>query len=94
MSADGKRGTRIELRGLAVDAPGGRGSGATILGPLDLALEAGSYTCVLGASGSGKTTLLRAVAGLATPSAGRASVMHKASDKNKYLETAPHRRHF
>ena len=40
------------------------------LGPLDLAIEAGSFVSVLGPSGCGKSTLLRLFAGLEPPSAG------------------------
>lgn len=41
------------------------------LGPLSLALEAGSIVCVVGPNGAGKTTLLRALAGLVPLSSGR-----------------------
>ena len=92
MSSSSTPGVSIELRGVAVSVPGDTRGGATILGPLDLALDAGSYTCVLGASGSGKSTLLRAIAGLATPSAG--SVLlggSEASAAGKVLLAPEHR---
>jgi putative hydroxymethylpyrimidine transport system ATP-binding protein len=38
--------------------------GAAVLGPLDLRLEGGRVTALLGPSGSGKSTLLRLLAGL------------------------------
>ena len=38
---------------------------------LDLCLESGCWTCLLGQSGVGKTSLLRAVAGLLEPDGGR-----------------------
>lgn len=38
---------------------------------VSLAIESGELVALLGPSGSGKTTLLRAIAGLATPEAGR-----------------------
>ena len=47
-------------------APGG----APVIDALDLRLEAGSLTALVGPSGAGKTTLLRAIAGLERPSAG------------------------
>jgi len=39
--------------------------------PLDLRIEKGSITCIMGGSGSGKTTLLRMLAGLERPTTGR-----------------------
>lgn len=41
--------------------------GAPLFETLDLRLEAGQWTCLLGPSGVGKTTLLRVVAGLVPP---------------------------
>ena len=43
----------------------------TVLGPLDLVIEAGESLAVLGENGSGKTTLLRLLATAARPVAGR-----------------------
>jgi NitT/TauT family transport system ATP-binding protein len=40
------------------------------LGPLDLAIQAGEFVCIVGPSGCGKSTLLRILAGLDTPTAG------------------------
>jgi NitT/TauT family transport system ATP-binding protein len=42
-----------------------------VLGPIDLAVEAGSITALVGPSGSGKSTALRLLAGLEPPSRGR-----------------------
>ncbi|MFQ5973406.1 MAG: ABC transporter ATP-binding protein [Alphaproteobacteria bacterium] len=44
--------------------------GAPLFADLDMDLEAGRWTCVLGPSGVGKTSLLRMIAGLAAASAG------------------------
>jgi NitT/TauT family transport system ATP-binding protein len=41
------------------------------LGPIDLAIESGSFVSVVGPSGCGKSTLLRLVAGLDEPTEGR-----------------------
>ena len=41
------------------------------LGPLDLAIEAGTFVSIVGPSGCGKTTLLRLIAGLEPPTEGR-----------------------
>lgn len=45
--------------------------GKRVLGPIDLAIETGSWTLCVGPSGSGKTTLLRTIAGLVVPVSGR-----------------------
>jgi NitT/TauT family transport system ATP-binding protein len=41
------------------------------LGPLDFAIEAGSFVSVVGPSGCGKSTLLRLIAGLDSPTMGK-----------------------
>jgi iron complex transport system ATP-binding protein len=48
----------IELSGVSVTR-----AGRTLLHPLDLAVETGSWLCVVGPNGAGKTTLLRSLAG-------------------------------
>lgn len=56
----------VGFEGLCVDLGGKR-----VLGPIDLSIEAGTWTLCVGPSGSGKTTLLRAIAGLVAPASGR-----------------------
>lgn len=46
-------------------------NGAVALSPLDLTIEPGSFTVLLGASGAGKSTLLRSLNGLVRPTQGR-----------------------
>ncbi|MFI6087188.1 ABC transporter ATP-binding protein [Streptomyces sp. NPDC051218] len=59
----------VELHG--VRRRYGRGSGAVhALSGIDLALERGSFTAVMGPSGSGKSTFLQCAAGLDRPSEG------------------------
>jgi len=55
----------IEARGLRQ-----RFGSRTVLGPLELSLDAGDSLAVLGENGSGKTTLLRLLATAARPSGG------------------------
>ena len=49
--------------------------GSTIaVHPINLEIEAGSFTAILGPSGCGKSTLLRMIAGFAHPTAGRIEI--------------------
>ena len=59
----------IQFHGLQWGA-GGR----ALTPPLDLALEAGSLTAVIGSNGSGKSSLLKVIAGLDRPVAGRVDI--------------------
>lgn len=52
--------------------------GVHLFGPVDVALPAGQWTCILGRSGVGKSTLLRLIADL--PMAGRFDGQITASD--------------
>jgi sulfonate transport system ATP-binding protein len=49
-------------------------AGQTVLGPINLDLEAGTITAIIGRSGSGKTTLLRCLGSLEQPSAGTITI--------------------
>jgi NitT/TauT family transport system ATP-binding protein len=60
----------IELFGVTKNFEHG-GKIVKALGPIDLAIENGSFVSVVGPSGCGKSTLLRLVAGLDEPTEGR-----------------------
>ena len=62
---------RIELKGVGFRY---RDDGEAVLDGLDLTLEAGSTTAIVGPSGSGKSTILALLAGLYEPTAGRVLV--------------------
>ena len=78
--------TMLDIRGLAKSF-----NGNTVLDHIDLHVEAGSTTAVVGSSGCGKTTLLRLVAGFETPDAGTVTISDRqvaAPDRS----VASHRR--
>jgi len=53
----------------------GHGPGAVVaLEDLNLAVEVGSFVCLVGASGCGKSTILNIIAGLDSPTTGRVEV--------------------
>ena len=56
----------VDIRGAALSY-----GGAPLFDGLDIRLEAGLWTCLLGPSGVGKSSLLRLIAGLAGGAAGR-----------------------
>jgi putative ABC transport system ATP-binding protein len=64
---------RIECRAVTRRLPSGS-LVLTILDRIDLAIEAGEFTAILGPSGSGKSTLLGLLAGLDRPSEGEVLV--------------------
>src|SRR5690349_25143560 len=64
---------RIELRELTRRLPSGDRV-LTIVDRIDLRIEPGEFTAVLGPSGSGKSTLLALMAGLDRPSSGEVRI--------------------
>jgi NitT/TauT family transport system ATP-binding protein len=60
---------KLELRGVAKDFKGPRGT-RRVLDAVDLQVAPGEFICVVGASGSGKSTLLSLIAGLSPPTEG------------------------
>ena len=68
-------GAAIAFEQVGLTTPDGR----VILDHVDLTIESGSTTALLGRSGSGKTTLLRTVNRLIEPTAGRVMVEGKAT---------------
>lgn len=64
-----------KLEAHAVTRTFGRGSRAVeALGPVDLTIAPGEFTCIVGPSGCGKSTLLRIAAGLLRPSRGELTI--------------------
>jgi energy-coupling factor transport system ATP-binding protein len=63
---------RIVLSGVGVTYDSGLPSATAALTSLDLTVERGERVAIIGPTGSGKTTLLEVMAGLTTPSTGRA----------------------
>ena len=53
---------------------GTKGAGVTALDAVDVAVEAGRFTAIMGPSGSGKSTLMHCLAGLETPTSGQVLV--------------------
>ena len=78
--------TILEVNGLAKSF-----HGHTVLHDIDLDLQPGTTTAVVGSSGCGKTTLLRLIAGFETPDAGTITIDARqvASPESA---VAPHRR--
>ena len=65
--------------------------GHSVLRGVDLAIETGSLTAILGASGSGKTTLLRVLAGFERADAGTVTMGDRIVDDG-HRHLAPERR--
>jgi iron(III) transport system ATP-binding protein len=65
--------------------------GNTVLNHINLDLQPGSTTAVVGSSGCGKTTLLRLIAGFETPDAGTVTIAGRQM-AGPQSAVAPHRR--
>jgi iron(III) transport system ATP-binding protein len=76
----------LEIKGLAKSFHAN-----TVLHDIDLDLQPGTTTAVVGSSGCGKTTLLRLVAGFETPDAGTITLAGRQMAGPKSA-VAPHRR--
>jgi iron(III) transport system ATP-binding protein len=76
----------VDIRGLAKSF-----NGHVVLDHIDLRLEKGSTTAVVGASGCGKTTLLRLIAGFETPDDGTVTI-DGGQVAGPRRTVAPHRR--
>jgi iron(III) transport system ATP-binding protein len=76
----------LDVRGLAKSF-----NGNTVLSDIDLQMQQGSTTAVVGSSGCGKTTLLRLIAGFETPQAGTITIAGRQVASAKSA-VAPHRR--
>jgi NitT/TauT family transport system ATP-binding protein len=61
----------IEARGIEKSFVQPEGRQIQVIAPLDLSVESGCITALLGPSGSGKSTLLRMLSGLTAPTAGQ-----------------------
>jgi iron(III) transport system ATP-binding protein len=78
--------TILEVNGLAKTF-----HGHTVLHDIDLGLQPGTTTAVVGSSGCGKTTLLRLIAGFETPDAGTIIIAGRQMASPESA-VAPHRR--
>jgi iron(III) transport system ATP-binding protein len=76
----------VDIRGLAKSF-----DGHVVLDHIDLRLERGTTTAVVGASGCGKTTLLRLIAGFETPGEGTVTIDGREV-ASPQRAVAPHRR--
>jgi len=74
--------TGVEFAGVSYTLPTGR----TLLRDINVTLQAGTTTAILGRSGSGKTTLLRMVNALVLPTSGEVLVAGKSTQTYDPIE--------
>ncbi len=80
---------------VALEDAEARIAGRTIWSRVDLAVETGDFTAILGPNGSGKTTLLRVLLGELPLSSGRATLLGgDPGSANRRIGYLPQRRHF
>jgi len=70
--------TAVRVDGVTVRFPDPAGGTKTVLRDLDLTIERGQFTALVGRSGCGKTTLLNLVAGVVEASEGSVSVLGRS----------------
>ena len=82
----------IEIRNLAYEYPGiGDEPGVTVFKDLDLTVEQGSFTAILGSNGSGKSTLAKHFNAILLPSGGNVYVYGMdTADEEKIIEIRRH----
>jgi len=80
----------IEVKG-ATKVYGTSANPINALGPVDLGIDEGSFTVILGRSGSGKSTLLNLLAGLDKPTQGTVHVLEKDLSKASSPKLAKYR---
>lgn len=71
------------MPGVALVGVGKSFQGTRALEDIDLSMESGSFTAIVGASGSGKSTLLRLLGGLDQPTAGSIEIGGISPDANR-----------
>ncbi|GAB4153923.1 MAG: ABC transporter ATP-binding protein [Planctomycetota bacterium] len=70
----GRAGAVIEVSALTKRFGEDNGRSTLALAGIDLRIEAGEFTCILGSTGCGKTTFLRLLSGLIKPSSGSLTI--------------------
>lgn len=72
----------IAASGLTKSFVSAGGVTVNALGPIDLSIEEGAFTCIVGPSGCGKSTFLKIIAGLLSPTSGEVTVTVEESARS------------